>query len=92
MLYIFLTACTQIIYMLLSIQGGYVMSKKEKILSIIVIILFIALVIMTALFINMRKSASNNLEYLLQAKQENSELYKKYQDLEESINTIDVSK
>ncbi len=68
------------------------MSKKEKILSIIVIILFIALVIMTALFINMRKSASNNLEYLLQAKQENSELYKKYQDLEESINTIDVSK
>lgn len=68
------------------------MSKKEKILSIIVIILFIALVIMTALFINMRKSASDNLEYLLQAKQENSELYKKYQDLEESINTIDVSK
>ena len=68
------------------------MSKKEKILSIIIIILLIALVIMTALFINMRKSASNNLEYLLQAKQENSELYKKYQDLEESINTIDVSK
>lgn len=68
------------------------MSKKEKILSIIVVILFIALVIMTALFINMRKSASDNLEYLLQAKQENSELYKKYQDLEESINTIDVSK
>lgn len=68
------------------------MSKKEKILSIIVVILLIALVIMTALFINMRKAASNNLEYLLQAKQENSELYQKYQNLEESINTIDVSK
>ena len=68
------------------------MSKKEKILSIIVVILFIALVIMTALFINMRKSASDNLEYLLQAKQENSELYKKYQDLEESINVLNTSK
>jgi flagellar basal body-associated protein FliL len=78
--------------MLLSIQGGYVMSKKEKILSIIVVILLIALVIMTALFINMRKSASDNLEYLLQAKQENSELYKKYQDLEESINVLNTSK
>lgn len=78
--------------MLLSIQWRYVMSKKEKILSIIVVILFIALVIMTALFINMRKSASDNLEYLLQAKQENSELYKKYQDLEESINVLNTSK
>ena len=68
------------------------MSKKKKILSIIVVILFIALVIMTALFINMRKSASDNLEYLLQAKQENSELYKKYQDLEESINVLNTSK
>ena len=68
------------------------MSKKEKILSIIVVILFIALVIMTALFINMRKSASDNLEYLLQAKQENSDLYKKYQDLEESINVLNTSK
>ena len=68
------------------------MSKKEKILSIIVVILLIALGIMTALFINMRKSASDNLEYLFQAKQENSELYKKYQDLEESINVLNTSK
>ena len=68
------------------------MSKKEKILSIIIIILLIALVIMTALFINIRKAASDNLEYLLQSKQENSELYQKYQDLEESINVLNTSK
>ena len=47
---------------------------------------------MTALFINIRKAASDNLEYLLQSKQENSELYQKYQDLEESINVLNTSK
>lgn len=53
------------------------MKKSEKILLLIVAILTVALITMTVAFFNMRKTAENNLQELLDAKKQMTELREK---------------
>lgn len=64
------------------------MSKREKIFLTIIVILTIALIIMIALYFNMRKSAQENLNHFLDKSEEVSELNHEISNLKEAINNI----
>ena len=59
------------------------MNKLSKIFLGTIIILLLALGIMTYLYFDMRTNAKNNLNYVLEADAEKSELYHRIQELEE---------
>lgn len=64
------------------------MKKLNKIFLVIIVVLFIALVIVSALYIDMRKQAKTNLDATLKSANELFEANKKIHELEEKINTI----
>ena len=64
------------------------MCKREKIFLTIIVILTIALIIMIALYFNMRKSAQENLNHFLDKSEEVSELNHEISNLKEAINNI----
>lgn len=64
------------------------MKKKEIIMLIIILFLVIGLVIMTQLYLNMRKSSKLGLESTLSAQNEMFELNKKVSELESEIETL----
>lgn len=64
------------------------MKKLNKIFLAIIVVLFIALAIVSALNIAMRKQAKANLDVTLKTAEDLFEANKKIQELEEKLNTI----
>lgn len=62
--------------------------KKNTILIGLVIILLVALIIMTTLYLNMKKNAEENMKSVLNTANEVYELNKKINELEEQLNSI----
>ena len=62
--------------------------KKNTILIGLVIILLVALIIMTTLYLNMKKNAEENMKSVLNTANEIYELNKKINELEEQLNSI----
>lgn len=64
------------------------MNKTSKIFLIIIVVLTVALGILTYEYINLRNSAKANLADTLENAQELQNAYKRIQELEDKINTI----
>lgn len=66
------------------------MNKSNKIFLLLIFLLLVALVIMTFLYLNMRKIAKQNLNQVLETAEQNSKLTAEISDLKEknSISTI----
>lgn len=64
------------------------MTKKEKIFIVIIILLIITNIFTFSLYLNMRKSAKMGLESTLTVQEENFELNKKINSLQEELETL----
>lgn len=66
------------------------MNKSNKIFLLLIFILLVALVVMTFLYLNMRNTAKENLNQVLETAEQNSKLTAEISDLKEknSISTI----
>ena len=62
------------------------MNKSNKIFLLLIIILLIALVVVTFLYLDMRNTAKENLNYVLETAEENSKLNARISELEEKEN------
>ncbi len=62
------------------------MNKREKIFLSIIFLLIIGLVVMTVLFLNMKKNAENNLDNYLKLFEENGKLIQEINELKEITN------
>lgn len=62
------------------------MNKREKIFLSIIFLLIIGLVVMTGLFLNMKKNAENNLDNYLKLFEENGKLIQEINELKEITN------